>query len=115
MEVEFFDSDLIGGEKANREADAARRVKDVNAAADAFDDAGKIEGAAFDKLRPGICFDDFVSHRLERVGGERFAGGAQIGGDAESGGKAGFEMNVAGAVFAGGSDEIVECGHRWAH
>lgn len=114
MEVEFLDGDLIRGEKTNREAGAAGGVEDVDAAADAFDDAGEIERAAFEELRPGVAVDDFVSHRLEGVCGQRFASGAEVGGDAEGGGKAGFEMDVAGAMFARRSDKVVECGHRWA-
>src|SRR4051812_43277947 len=109
MQIECFERGLKGSEQADGEADAARGLEDVDAAANAGNGSGQIGGAAFEKLRPVVA-KEFAREAGRELRRDGLARGAQGAANPQRRRKAGFEMEVAGALLARGGDEGFE-GH----
>src|SRR5207248_10817369 len=108
MEVELFDGGLEGREQANGEANPARGVQDVDAAAHALNRFGQIARAALDETRPLVGRDERARHFQNGLGGNRLAYNAQSAANAHGRREAWFEMQVAGALFLGAGDQRCE-------
>src|SRR5262249_40521485 len=109
MEIERFNGGLKGRKQADGEADAARALQNVDATANAGNGAGKVRGTAFEKLRP-LLAENFVREAGENLRCDGFAGGVQGAANAERGGEAGFEVQIAGTLLFGAGNQGFE-GH----
>ena len=106
MQVELLDGGLKRGEQPDGEADAARGLQDVDAAAHAVNGLGKIERAPLQKVRPLFVADDGCA-RISRskLGRDRFASGAQGAANAQRGRQTGFQMQITGAILLGQANQ----------
>lgn len=83
-------------------------MEGIDPASDALESARQVERTSLKKLRPIGGIDQSARNFNEDGGGHRFPHRAECATDAEGGRKAGFEMQIAGGVFAGQGDERLQ-------
>jgi hypothetical protein len=105
VQIQSLNGGLKAREQANRQADAARGLENIDAEADTFDGARQIERTALLKFGPEFVADQFHRDRGEVIARDRFTGGLKMRRDAKGGRKTGLEMNITGVAVTGGGDK----------